>query len=421
MQEPISTRLLSQDSGALAPEPELVLLCARTQLVPEIERRISELLSLEINWARLLRMARRHRIVPLLYLNLKTLRTTAIPATIFAELRLQFLSNAARNLQLSDELMKLISALERQNIPAIPFKGLALASEVYGDVSYRDAGDLDLLVHRQDIVRAVNLVESLGHRPIFPTSTPREAAYLRTLTPTRRQAYLLAHSEHHLVREDGLVNVDLHWAIALREFSVPIDTDGIWRRTSSAVICGRQVPALSAEDLLLVLCVNGAKDCWERLDRVCDVAELLRHRPELDWQRVSHLAGSVGAMRMLLLGLKLAATLLGASLPSNMAVAIERDTQVAEIARGISSDLVADPSAQPGSRSRRQLFQLRLRERRLDRVGYCLAHLRPGVGDWAAVTLPWWLGFLYYFLRPIRLLARYGSERAIFYQSRKID
>jgi hypothetical protein len=420
MQEPLSTRLLAEDSGALAPEPELVLLCACTRLVPEIERRIGELLSLKINWDRVLRMARRHRILPLLYLNLKKLKTHAIPATIFAELRLQFLSNAARNLQLSDELMKLMSALEREKIPAIPFKGLALASEVYGDVSYRDAGDLDLLVHRQDIVRAVDLLETLGHRPIFPTSTPREAAYLRTLTPTRRQAYLRAHSEHHLVREDGLVNVDLHWAVALREFFLPIDTDGIWRRAGSAVICGRQVPALSTEDLLLVLCVNGAKDCWERLDRVCDVAELLRHRPELDWQQVSLLAGSVGAMRMLLLGLELAATLLGTPLPSNMAEAIERDTQVAELARGISDDLMADPSAQPGSRSRQQLFQLRLRERRLDRVGYCLAHLRPGVGDWASLSLPWWLGFLYYFLRPIRLLARYGAERATFYQSRNV-
>jgi hypothetical protein len=57
------------------------------------------------------------------------------------------------------------------------------------------------------------------------------------------------------------------------------------------------------------------------------------------------------------------------------------------------------------------LFHLRLRERKRDRLAYCLAHLRPGVGDWVSLPLPRGLSFLYYVIRPFRLLGRYGLDR----------
>jgi hypothetical protein len=278
---------------------------------------------------------------------------------------------------------------------------------VYGDLSMREAGDLDLLVKKDDIVRAADLLVSMGHHPIFPTATPREAAYLKGLKGARRGRYLRWHCEHHLFYEPTNLNVDLHWAMSLREFSVSLDVEGMWNRAKPANIAGTEVLALSNEDLLIVLCLNGAKDCWERLDRVCDVARLLFNCAEkLNWQGIFDHATGAGVARMLRVGLRLASELLGAPLPSLAKCFVEQDAEVEPLANSVMATLFA-PEPKTPSRAARSAFDLRLRERWGDRAHYCLAQFRPGVGDWAAVPLPDSLSFLHYVIRPFRLAMRH--------------
>lgn len=392
-------------------EIDLLLCCARTDVGPTALQRAASLLARPIDWDVVVRLARRHRIVPLLHLNLDRLQWMAVPADVRSELHAARQANAANCLQLAGELVRLLNVFGQAGIVAIPFKGVTLAARTYGDVALREAGDIDLLVRREDIARAVDLLESTGLRPAFPTSTSREARYLRNLNRSRRADYLLSHSEHHFVSDDGRLNVDLHWAIALREFSLPLDMRGLWERVTRQRLAGREMPALCDEDLLLALCVNGAKDCWERLDRVCDVAELVRAAPQLDWDRLFDLSRRAGAQRMLRLGLSLARDLLDADLGPQVAGFVPQDRRVASLAGGIRERMF-DVSRPPSDlRSTRALFHLKLRERWRDRAQYCLAQLRPGVGDWAAVRLPRGLEFLYYVSRPLRLAARYVLRR----------
>jgi hypothetical protein len=184
--------------------------------------------------------------------------------------------------------------------------------------------------------------------------------------------------------------------------------------------------------LLLVLCINGAKDCWERLDRIADVAALLHRYPALDLQRVDAIAQKIGAARMLHLGLALAAKLngrLSGSLsetdiaatrlgdatdtnarrsPSIEEHNLRTDPSVTSLANKSFASLFEPARSSAESASlRRSLMHLRMRERLRDRAGYILEHLRPGVGDWAALPLPPALSGLHYLTRPPRLLARY--------------
>ena len=388
-------------------EVDPLLCCARTHPDASVLQRARALLANPMDWDSLSRLASRHRVVPLLYLNVSRLEWAGVPGEVRSQLRLLQQTNAARCLQLAGELVRLVSGFERAGIATIPFKGVTLAARAYGDVALRDAGDLDLLVRRQDIVRAVALLQSVGLQPAFPTSTPREARYLRNLSGSRREAYLLSHCEHHLVSDDGRLNVDLHWAIALREFSLPLDSQGLWERATRQRVAGREVPALCDEDLLLALCVNGAKDCWERLDRVCDVAELIRAAPQLDWERAIDLARRAGARRILSIGLSLARDLLDAALPSQVAAIMDHDSRVAGLAKQVRGRIFRASYRPKEIRATQVVFHLKVRERWRDRVQYCIAHLRPGVGDWAAVPLPRGLAFLYYLIRPLRLAGRY--------------
>ena len=206
-----------------------------------------------------------------------------------------------------------------------------LASLAYGSTALREAGDLDVLVRRGDIVRARRLLVQRGFHPVFPTASDVEARYLESLGEREETRYLTGHCEHHLVRPRAMLNVDLHWALALREFWLPVKESEVWSWLKPQVFAGRSVAGFPPEEMLLVLCINGAKDCWERLDRICDVAELLRSHPEMDWRRVFSRAKRFGGMRMVCLGLRLAADLLHAKLPEPAAQQIMADRSVLKL------------------------------------------------------------------------------------------
>jgi hypothetical protein len=415
----------------LSGNPEMQLLCllGRPDWDDASETRARELLSAQINWIQLYQAAHRHHVAPILYRGLK--RVGGAPEALMTALRTDHRVNAARALQLVGELHRLLTRFDRAGIDVLPFKGPVLAQLAYGDVALRHAGDLDLLVRREQVVQAADLLGSLGHQPTFPTSTPREAKFLVGLRGRRRARYLRSHSEHHLVHPDTGVNVDLHWAIALREFAVPLDAAGMWQRATAERVgtVGRAVRTLGLDDLLIVLCVNGTKDGWERLDRICDIAHFIwRYQQKLQFDEIFARASEAGARRMLCVGLALAGELMAAPLPKRVVGEIARDAVTrgltAEIRKRLSNNngddrndgnncshrdasLLSDGSADARSRARRAVFHLRARERWRDRARYCAAHLRPSVGDWACLPLPPALSFVHYLIRPFRLLGRY--------------
>jgi hypothetical protein len=84
------------------------------------------------------------------------------------------------------------------------------------------------------------------------------------------------------------------------------------------------------------------------------------------------------------------------------------DLRAVRLASDIRRRLMDSDTGASLSAAGRVAFDLRMRERWRDRARYCTGHLRPGVGDWAAVPLPQRLSFLHYVIRPFRLAGRYA-------------
>src|SRR5438105_13117998 len=137
-----------------APREEEIILCyARTGVSGAAHARVERLISEPLNWRRIDELAARHRIRPLLYRHLKAQpKRPPIPPAIWKQIEKHAYFTVGRNLAQTYELTRILKLLRAENIQAIPFKGPVMGSRIYGNVGLREFFDLDLLVHREDLL-----------------------------------------------------------------------------------------------------------------------------------------------------------------------------------------------------------------------------------------------------------------------------
>jgi len=143
---------------------------------------------------------------------------------------------------------------------------------------------------------------------------------------------------------------------------------------------------------------------------ICDIAELVSARADMNWAELTGRARQLGGERMLMLGLSLAKDLLGARLPQEMIEKLDADPAVKQLGAQVNEQLFSatDEGFQVIKHS---LFFIRARERASDRVRACIRMaFAPTVKDLTFFALPRALSFLYYALRPLRLVVKYGLK-----------
>jgi hypothetical protein len=329
----------------------------------------------------------------------------AVPEEILHRLHSDFFAHARRNLFFTGELLKLLALMEEHGIRAVAYKGPVLSASAYGNVVLRTFVDLDILIHERDILRAKELFLSRG----FQT--------LKTqLTRAQEEARLRSRDQKDIVfvHPDLPIRVELHWRIASLSHCA-LDNRLLWQRLGTIRLGGTSVSNVSAEDMLLILCVHGAKHSFKRLQWICDIAELIRTNPDMDWNQVMEEASSSRSVRMLSLGLLLASNLLGATLPREVALTIESDPEARSLEAHILT-LLFPASGGISLALTGGYFHVGLKEDWGDRTRIRLRYylhrlanvLRPNVRDTHLLRLPESVSFLYYLIRPIRVAKIYG-------------
>ena len=255
------------------PESQLLVCCARTGMDEGHTEQVRSLLQEHISWASLLQTAFHHGVMPLLYRSLQTTAPDLIPPDTFHQLQNAFRQNIVRNEVMARELVTLLGLFNEHEIMAIPFKGPVLAVMAYGHLSLRQFGDLDLFVPKRDLPRAAEILLSQGYQA-------KNQLNYEHLNDSLEEKY------HTFTRKDGLVRVDLQWMIADSQFSFQLDHEDWKTQLAPVSLAGSTVQSFSPEVMLLILCVHGSKHRWTRLQWVCDVAELLRAHPRMDWESV---------------------------------------------------------------------------------------------------------------------------------------
>ncbi len=384
--------------AGLRPELELLILCARLHLDDERAHRARELAAQPLDWDYLIETSLAHGLMPLLYTNLKA-SSAIVPQDPLDRLRDFFQKNAARSALLTGELHRILELFEQEEILAMPYKGPSIAISIYGNLALRQFTDLDILVRKQDVWRCQQLLISMGYQPHFNITKRQLPAFLR-------MGYV-----QMFTRDQGKSIVELHWGVASRFFMFPLDVDRFLDRLIPMGLMGKRVLAPPPEDLLLILCVHGAKDLWERLEWICGIAELVRAH-EINWDRVLLQARELGAERSVFLGLLLGKEFFDAGLPDAVVKSIEEQPVIGLLAAQVSQGLLKGTSVSLGLRQR-ILFHIRTKERPADRLRYCMRLLFTTTPvDWQGFPLPASFSFLYPLIRPFRLVKKYAVDQS---------
>jgi hypothetical protein len=378
------------------PEKQLLVCCARTQITPEITTTIRKILAGPLDWDYLLWEAEENSVTPLLERHLSAIAGGVAPPTTQEQLKKTCRANTVRCLYLTAELINILRLFQAQNIPVIPYKGPVLAAQAYADVALREFEDLDIILRQSDVPKAHEIIVSLGYKPKFDwILSPGAAA---SLVP----------GEYNYRDEARRAMVELHTEITLRHFPTKPDLDAFIRKLAPVKLSDREVLTFTAEDLLPMLCIHGSKDFWERLSWIADVNELLQSHPALDWDRVLRFAQLLHAARMLNLGLALASTVLGASLPAEVNARVQADRVAAEVASEVRERSMSRPFRTLDAAGRFH-FRRRMLVEKLAGWRYATRlAVVPSEDDWQMVRLPGALAPLYIALRPLRLLQKYG-------------
>ena len=377
----------------MRPENDLLLLCVGAAF--HSNGTLVSASSENIDWNRFVGLCDWHNLVPVVYRTLPDVWPEEIPAAVMNRLRSLSHANTLRALFLASELDRILKALSSCGVHAYPFKGPALSLMLYGDPALRKSKDLDILVPREKLRKAMKVLNMLGYDAKNSMNGSRLAAH-------RCSEYETAFS-----RRDGRIDVELQWAVVPGYFGFDHDKLRIWSIVEKCAWNGFSFPVLPPEETLLLLSVHGVKHLWCKLAWICDVAGLLKANTPPDLDRSFELARQCGVVRLLCLALLLAKRLARVNLPKEVSARIETDLMASSLARQVLAVIASTP-VNPDVDPWRYLFYLKARERRRDQLlfaGRLMATL--AAGEWNPAPLPDSLFPLSYCFRPFRLALRH--------------
>ena len=267
-------------------ETALIVHCARLELSEERRQAIKGILSAGVDWDSMLKNAAWQRLTPLVSHHLRSPELSPlIPEPITARLQNIHYQSLARNMLLQDELVRILSAFNKEGIPVVLLKGAALLDTVYRDISLRPMSDLDILVRPEDIGRAEALVLGLDYTYLVQQADEPDDLNNRHLSN-------LAH------RKKGIL-LEVHRHIVDANDAFHFDISDFWARARPIRKTQAEALVFSPEDLLIHLSIKFLSDrryqSSTAISQLCDIAEIINHYSDsLDWDLIVKISREKG-------------------------------------------------------------------------------------------------------------------------------
>jgi hypothetical protein len=307
---------------------------------------------------------------------------------------------AARNLRQTAHLVRVVEELETVGVTAMPYKGPVWAETLYGDIALRAWIDLDVIVARDQLSKAREVLLGIGYVDVDRFNV--------SFLERRRGSW--GELEFHSPEQGSYV--ELHWEVSVSIGSKPLRAEELLTRGDTVSLLGRKIPAPSSTDALLIDCIHGAKHGWGRVEQMLGLGLRIQRTTAADWPETIAAAQRAGCKRRVCAGAAHICQVLGLPTPPDVSGGLSRDRVAKAYLRSLGAGL------SPPGRSEavgRHLVDLMTKFATEDSLPASVRHgairlLYPGREDWEAFALPSGLGWLYYVLRPGRLTLKWSRR-----------
>lgn len=237
------------------------------------------------DWATLKHCAIEHGIFPIFYSRLLKTTSEDIPSEAASDFKTMYLLNLKKNIILEKELLRVISLLNKAEIPVMPLKGVFLAKFLYDDLASRHTScDLDLLVTREDIERTSRLLEGMGYcLDGIKCETKLCLRFNRAIQFAKK------------VPDLGIFKLDIHWNFCGRFVNTHVKE--MWLGAKEAAWGGSRIMVPSTEDLLLLLSLKAILGFeFINMRYLADMDRLITNfGEEINWETLIGKAKKIGA------------------------------------------------------------------------------------------------------------------------------
>ena len=247
------TRTLTTNLPAV---DELLFRCMRQDMPPaEAQVLVHALEARVLDWDAVCRIAARHGVAPLVYVNLRKCVAAGleVPEPIMARFKGAMFAAVRAKEQNQRWLERVIGFFNEQQIEVMLLKGAALDIAVYDPAWYVTALDIDLLIRAEENEMPADVLATIWS---FNDDGPFECNF----------------SRHHDLCIDGLLRIDY---------------PQLWRDARAVDVAGGRAYIMCPEDLLIAACINGCRKRYFQLKNLYGIRQTLVQFPDLDWDRLA--------------------------------------------------------------------------------------------------------------------------------------
>ncbi|WHY95065.1 nucleotidyltransferase family protein [Neobacillus cucumis] len=350
------------------------------------------------DWNMFLDLAVHHRVYPLLGSNPQSFGSVLFPQFVVQTINNYYKKNIFKMLHLCGEMEQLAKVFKSNGMKVIFLKGPILGREIYGDISLRTCGDLDLLIPIEDLEVMDKLLEINGYV---------KDDYIQSVLKDWKWRH------HHVTYYHSTKNikVEIHWRLNPGPGKEP-NFKGLWERKRETLLSNSPIYCLGREDLFLFLVSHGARHGWSRLRWLIDIHRMIEQG--IDWSKINSLMKKYDNFHVIGQSIILSSRLLNTKVTKEMQRFISNN-QSKMLAQGAifyiekminlhNERLPKDVSLYHG----RHLYSLMSRQQK---ALFILSYLYPYHIDTVTLPIPRKLHFLYFILRPFLCLWRKARKQ----------
>jgi hypothetical protein len=347
----------------------------------------------DINWLRFQKIVRYHQLFPMVH-SVITNNPVQVDEKFKEILRKKSLVIARKNLAKLTEINNLKAVFERNAIDFVVYKGIALSKLLNDDYISRETADIDLFIRSADFSKVYSLLKNEGYKECYYYNPKFEKQFLHS------EPELLFRKEN----AETILNIEVHWSVTSRMMNSPIPSELLFSGTEKIDVGGHKVKVFNLHNHLRILLIHhGVNDVWTSLRHCMDIAILSqKYDRDIDWDKLKADAIASKVHNTANYGFFIIKALFGINIPSQFNEGKPPPQVLMKELLGFSD------KGKQKLKLRNIKRQVVLRDSMMDKLrlaGYYLeAAISPNSRDFEFVMLPPQLYFIYYLIKPFRIL-----------------